>query len=233
MTSAPAPDLSVLGPFYTSDTHAPGTVAVPPWRPLAELVTSPDVLRDRVVRVRAGLGRLGGLAPEEIPWRVAASVAHMGVVARLLAPAVTAAVFGLPLDVDELADVHWQDVIGGPFPLSFARTRPVRLDVLVSGPLAALTSAVADTGGVSTRVLWGNVASGLNSALLQLARRWPERAPAAFALGASVLALPQFGGEDGVLGRGFRRRSCCLIYRASPTAPVRAVCGDCVLRAFA
>ncbi|MGH3825441.1 MAG: (2Fe-2S)-binding protein [Pseudonocardiaceae bacterium] len=28
--------------------------------------------------------------------------------------------------------------------------------------------------------------------------------------------------------RGFRRRSCCLIYRAAPNA-AGAVCGDCVL----
>jgi ferric iron reductase protein FhuF len=28
----------------------------------------------------------------------------------------------------------------------------------------------------------------------------------------------------------FRRLSCCLIYRASPTNSRAAVCGDCVLR---
>ena len=83
------------------------------------------------------------------------------------------------------------------------------------GPVAELTEALGRLGSVSPRVLAGNLASAVNGAALQLG-------PDCSAAAAGMLAgIP---GEDGRPGPGFRRRSCCLRYRAGA-----GYCGDCVL----
>jgi ferric iron reductase protein FhuF len=82
---------------------------------------------------------------------------------------------------------------------------------------------------VSARILWGNAASAVHGAATVLAANRPDRAAPARQLAALLLARPPLRGTgtwtaDG----GFRRRSCCLIYRAA--AAPEAICGDCVLR---
>ena len=68
-----------FGPFFAVARHQ--VSPTPPWRPMSELIDDPDALTARVHKVRSAL--MGNGEPE---IRVAASVAHLGLVARLIAP---------------------------------------------------------------------------------------------------------------------------------------------------
>ena len=72
-------DLAGFGPFFAVVRHQDPPAA--PWRPMAELIDDPEALTARVRKVRSAL--MGNGEPE---IRVAASVAHLGLVARLIAP---------------------------------------------------------------------------------------------------------------------------------------------------
>jgi ferric iron reductase protein FhuF len=100
---------------------------------------------------------------------------------------------------------------------------------LVDGPLRSVVQAVS-TMSLSPRVVWGNVASAVNGAASALAAAAPDHAHQGRSLAILLLRHPALrqtsSGEPGTVG--FRRRSCCLIYRAAPDAD-GAVCGDCVL----
>ncbi len=112
---------------------------------------------------------------DDIELRVAASVAHLGVVARLLAPAIGAMALGeqgLSLDV---ADLRWQNQLGGPFPLSTA-IRTGRSSMLRGDAVEALTLGFAVTYSLSDQVLWGNVGSAANSAAGLIAAARPDLA---------------------------------------------------------
>ncbi len=184
---------------------------------MAELVDDPDALTARVQKVRSAL--MGHGEPE---LRVAASVAHLGLVARLIAPMIGAAALGEPVSWT-LADLAWQDQLGGPYPLAASPTT-------APGPPAveAITEAFAPFG-VSPKVLWGNVGSAANSAAQQISRARPDLAGPARKAADAVLADPRVDG--GVLRSGpeFRRNSCCLIYQLADDRA--ACCGDCVLTA--
>ncbi len=209
---------------------------------MQELLEQPDVLLARVGAVRVALAATAGRSVEEIELKLAASVAQLGLVARLIAPGLAvAALTGRPL-ASELPMLWWQDELGGPFPLSVAEplpvgpaSRPAGRDggetQLIDGPVAALTSAVASLIAVSGRVLWGNVASALNSATNLAANQRPDLAARLYAIGTATLADPRLASEPGVPGPAFRRTSCCLIYRAAPPGPAGSapVCADCVL----
>jgi hypothetical protein len=87
---------------------------------------------------------------------------------------------------------------------------------------------------VSGRVLWGNVASAVNSAALQVARQRPDLAGDAWQAAGQLFASERLRDELHPPGPGFRRSSCCLFYRLalSPQqaqVDPSAVCGDCVL----
>jgi ferric iron reductase protein FhuF len=102
---------------------------------------------------------------------------------------------------------------------------PDRLLALLTG-LADATAAYS----VSRRILWGNAASAVNGAATMIGVARPDLAARAVTAADSLLDLPPLRGSGvrGPDGR-FRRRSCCLIYRASPGAGRAAVCADCVL----
>jgi hypothetical protein len=110
-------DLAALGPFFAVGSHPPGAAPAPPWRPAGELTFPSQALRDRIAAARAALAARGGLAVEQVEPRVAASAVHLGLAARLAAPALGAAVLRRPLDL-RLAGLWWQDQHGGPVPLS-------------------------------------------------------------------------------------------------------------------
>jgi hypothetical protein len=249
-------NLEPLGPFFETHVHDAGATPSAPWRPMSELVTDPAVLAGRVRTVREYLAAGGGQPPDAVAPRVAASVTHLGLVARLVSPVLAVAVGdGALLDVD-LAATWWQSTIGGAFPLSVpagaATVDPARLAELVAarvldGPVRTLGAAVragpvsgaavpagpvsgaaVRAGSVSDRVLWGNVASAVHGAVSMIVSArspWAERATA---LAAALLDLPPLAGTGAVVDGRFRRRSCCLIYRAAPAA-AGPVCGDCVL----
>ncbi|MEY9967662.1 hypothetical protein ABIA33_005735 [Streptacidiphilus sp. MAP12-16] len=223
--------VAALGPFFAVRTHRATAVAGPPWRPMSELVEDPAALMDRVLAVRAYLAAAGGRSPDAVELRVAASVTHLGLTARLVSPALALAVLHGSWPGLDLHALRWQPVLGGAFPLSladeaFASGAPGRL---LGGPVGALVEATRLLS-VSPRVLWGNVASAVNGAATALAAASPAHAQRTRVLTALLLAQPQLrDAHTRVAGTTrFRRRSCCLIYRASPGAS-GALCGDCVL----
>ena len=234
-TPDPRARLADLGPFFAVHRHVPPAGPAAPWRPLDELARPGVALDARVQQVRAALAARGGRPVERIDRRVAVSVAHLGLVARLIAPAIGAATLGESMPVD-IARLWWQDELGGPYPLSVAdppADPPVDppadppADPLTGSAVEAITRACLAGYSVSPRVLWGNVASAAASAAGLIGAIRPDLAGAARRAADEVLADQRV--ESGALraGPGFRRRSCCLIYRlAGSTA---AVCGDCVI----
>jgi hypothetical protein len=199
------------------------------------VITRP-VLGERIGVVRAALADRAGCAPDAVELRVAASVAQLGLVARLIAPALAAQAARHRLDL-RLGGVWWQDTVGGPMPLSVPRPAaaasadpgwPLAMTTLLDEVITPITVATATLAPLSSRVLWGNVASAVNGAARQVVVARPELAPAAWAAAASFFRDPRLSTEPGPPGPAFRRSSCCLIYRLAPGTG-GPVCGDCVL----
>lgn len=226
-------DLAALGPFFAVGSHPPAAEPDAPWRPAGELTTPDGPLRDRVASVRAALAARNGRIPAEVEPRVAASAVHLGLVARLVSPALGAAVLHGRADMRP-DGLWWQDVAGGPVPLSVAAPPAGHGDqgdwdrVLLDETVAPLTAAITRLVPVSGRVLWGNVASAVNAAAAQVARQRPDLARAAWQAAGRLFASPLLHAEPCPPGPAFRRSSCCLFYRLAPGNPA-AVCGDCVL----
>jgi ferric iron reductase protein FhuF len=241
LTATALRDLAAFGPFFAVDTHLAGSVAHQPWHPMSELVEDPRILRDRVAAVRAQLASTSGRSPQAVELRVAASVTHLGLVARLVSPALAAAVTTGQLLKLDLASTRWQRTLGGAFPLSVpvpADTSTGNHDMerlacllahhILDGPVRDLVQATMPLS-VSPRILWGNAASAINGALSMMATRQPPWAQRSRVLASLLLDQPPLHNTSITTSTGiFRRRSCCLIYRAAPTA-TGAVCGDCVL----
>jgi hypothetical protein len=197
-------------------------------------------MADRIASVRAALAARGSLSLDAIEPRVAASAVHLGLTARLTAPVLGAAVLGCPLDVRP-GGLWWQEVTSGPVPLSAPAPAPgARPDgpgpapgdwdrVLFDEVLAPVTAAIARLVPVSGRVLWGNVASAVNAAAVQVAGQRPDLAGDAWQAASRLLASPWLRAERQPPGPGFRRSSCCLFYRLQAQGNQSAVCGDCVL----
>jgi len=234
--------LAALGPYFAVDVHDPGSPPGAGWRPVSDLVDDPGVLRARAEDARAVLA--AGRPAGTVELRVAASVVHLGLTARLLSPLLAlAALDGLD-QVPALSDLRRRDTLAGAFPLSLPRSlleavSPAVPDDerwaadVVAGPLADLSRAVA-TLVPSAHTRRGNIASAVHGAVTVLTAGRPHRR--VHDLAGLLLDRPELrGAATGGPGTpGFRRRNCCLIYRAAgpvPSAPgaVRPVCGDCVL----
>ncbi|MGZ0147682.1 (2Fe-2S)-binding protein [Kribbella sp. WER1] len=212
-----------LGPFFGVEQHT-GSAPEPPWRRMSELVDNPSVLRDRIARTRYYLGTVSGRSAEAVEVRVAASVTHLGLVARLISPALAAAVLDRGVPALSLDQLYWQPVLGGAFPLSLPPI-PAGGDLhtaLFDGPIPAIAQAF----DLSSHILTGNVASAVNGAATALANAAPALAARARSVANTLLAVEPL--RDAHTTDPFRRRSCCLIYRAAPdhNGPL---CGDCVL----
>lgn len=221
--------LGSLGGFFVLRTGVPRRGTLPD---LAHAYTAApsdgpeDVYRDPLTfRVRKVARSLH--APEA---RVAASIAHQGLAARLWSVALGCAVlYGRVPDLDP-GRLSWDP--GGSAPedlwLDEVRALPVdALDAVVREVhLVPLTTALASRHGVSERLLWGNAGSALAGAVRMIGHwaRTEGRADAAErarGLAAGLFAHPDLSGTlDPTTGR---RRSCCLYYRL----PGGGVCGDC------
>ncbi|WP_236242731.1 (2Fe-2S)-binding protein [Streptomyces sp. CC228A] len=209
---------------------APGAVAAvgaaDAYVPLARVYAGDHApLEDRVRRVAERLR-----APE---YRVAASVAQLGLAARLWSVALgSAALYGVVPDIRP-DTLHWDPARTTPDDLWWSGDRvrpgtPEHLrDLVQHGHLAPLAAALRTGGAVSPRLLWGNAGSALGGAVRELTR-WahrhdrPEAARRAAALAAALLDDPDLAGT--LQGPALRRRSCCLYYRC----PGGGLCGDCV-----
>ena len=235
-------DLAALGPYFAVEVHRPGSPLRPPWQSLGELTVSPGALAGRIGEVRERLAAAAGYPDAAVEFRVAASIAQLGLCARLLSPAIGAAATGRTLPVD-VGQARWVPALGGPFRLSLpeaavpeaavpeaavaAEASTAATDALLAGPITQIVRAV-EAMAVSPRVLWGNVASAINGAAAMIAAARPDLAGPAAEAAAAMLAHPVLTGTfQGRPLQGFRRRNCCLIYRLSPERP--AYCGDCVL----
>ncbi|CAM5704288.1 hypothetical protein SGRIM119S_06457 [Streptomyces griseorubiginosus] len=164
-------------------------------------------------------------APEP---RIAASIAHLGLAARLWSAALgCAAVYGRIPDLSP-GRLHWDPDGSAPEDLWLAPREPgeslqgdarTLADVVLHGHLEPLAAALRTAYRPASGLLWGNAASALVGAVRQLG---PHGAGArARALAAELLAHPLL--EGALDPRTLRRRSCCLYYRL----PGGGVCGDC------
>lgn len=243
-TAAWQEQVAALGPFFAVETHPAASEIASPWHRLSEVAREDSgVLRERVTAVRASLAARSGRPAEAVEQRVAASVAHLGLVARVISPLLgLAALRGLPSPPPTLDDLRWHSGLGGAFALSLPRETVAAsvatgnadnnadaVEKLLDGPIRELGDAAASFS-VSPRILWGNVASAVNGAAAGMVSAAPALTRPARAAALLFLSRPQLQGThtlDAGNGR-FRRGSCCLIYRAAPGAS-GAICGDCVL----
>lgn len=213
-----------VGGFFALRTAPPETGGA--HLPLARIYAGEDgPLTARVDRVAARLG-----APER---RVGASVAHLGLAARLWSTALgPAALYGRFPCLDP-AELSWDGALTSPDDLWWAgsATRPATAADLRAAVqeahLVPLHAALRRDGRISPRLLWGNAGSALAGALRELTR-WarahgrPDAADRAATLVTELLDHPDLAGT--VRGPRLRRASCCLHYRC----PGGGLCGDCV-----
>ncbi len=166
--------------------------------------------------------------------RIAVSVAQQGLAARLWSVALgCAALYDRIPDLDPRL-LHWDPDGSAPDDLWLSAVRPLPADaetladVVLRGHLQPLTESLHARHRVAKGLLWGNAASALAGAARQLetwARTHGRSAAGARArqITAGLLAHPLLAGTGILTGTAFRRRSCCLYYRA----PGGGVCGDC------
>lgn len=219
-----------LGPFF-----AVHVATGPGWRSWAEVVDAPAAVEGRVAEVRAVLA--GGPGSPDVEARVAASIAHLGLVARLVSPLLGAALVTGLLPVADPSEVRLHLSGDNPVPLSVTGPRATPAaspsDLVraferwwLRPALEPLAAAVGRRYALSPRVLEGNAASAVAAALTAAAAARGELGPRAEACLAAFV-------EEGPLRRAGRRRSdgsfvrgsCCLFYRV----PGAGTCADCVL----
>lgn len=202
-------DLDRLGEFFAVERAVTGDG----WQPLAVLG---GYLETRVVATHLALQ---SRSAAEVEPRVAASIASLGLFARLLSPTIGA----LLLDVDAPADLHWREQPTGTLPLAAGTWSTPDLDAALSAVVAPLAARLRAAHSVSSTVLAGNAASAVFGALRMATLARPDLADRALDVGARALTHPYLEGT-GDPGPPFRRRSCCLFYRI----PGGGTCGDCV-----
>ncbi|WP_392749912.1 (2Fe-2S)-binding protein [Streptomyces sp. LN590] len=216
---------SVGGFFALRRTPVPGGAH----RSLALLYTGETVpLTARVDTIAARLR-----TPER---RVAASVAHLGLAARLWSIALGPAVLSGRFPDLSPAALHWDPQHSAPDDLwlDSADTLPGTADRIREcvqyGHLVPLAAAVQRDGHIAPRLLWGNAGSALAGALRELitwarAHHRPDAAHRARTLAAELFDHPDLRTTGTPHTPAFRRNSCCLYYRC----PGAGLCGDCVL----
>jgi hypothetical protein len=206
------------GPFFDLAIHDHAPPAG--WRPAAELY------RDGLPGTIAQAARQLGTSEH----RVAASILHQGLAARLWSPVLGSGLLcGVVPDLSALVvDVGpplrlGVTEISGRLATSAAQLATLSADI-VGGQLTALEAALP--GPPPAGLLRGNSASAMVGALEILSRARPDRAPAAIELARALLGTSYLTGAGTLAGTGpvtFRRRSCCLYYRL----PNGGLCGDC------
>lgn len=221
-----------IGPYFAVRTGAPGGTPPDGFRPLRELYAAgPGTPLAR--RTAAAAGQLG-----TAETRVAASIVHLGLAARLWSVALGAAALGAAVPDLDPDRAHFSLPPQGPLDLWLPH--PAVADpggplverlhrTVVTTNLAPLAAAVRSVAPVAPRLLDGNAASALAGTVRVLGDdpvlRRTEAARAAGSLARALLDRPPLlgtGTRSGPLR--FRRTSCCLYYRV----PGGGVCGDCV-----
>lgn len=203
------------------------------WHPLRELVEAETPLTDRVEFARSFLSQRTGA---EVELRACASINSLGVLSRVVAPALATATLAGVVPALDLDIVSWRPVDGGPLPVAFGATtgRSVAdaaqaaeaiVELVIEPALRPVLEAYRERFLLSPQTLWGNVASALNGAAGMFAATTidPVGVVAALLARAPLAGAghyESFGGR-----RFFVRDNCCLFYRVPPGGK----CGDCVL----
>jgi hypothetical protein len=248
--SAVLTDVARAGPFFTVRT-GPDRHPDRGRRPVADLYAERPDPGAAIASGSSGSGPGGGVLAQRIAHvrstlgsddRVAASITFQGLAALLVSAPFAAAVAHGVLPELTPRTLHWTPSTDGPWAL-WSPDPPGRAVpdpdaaagalavALLDGHLAPLVTAVRAQVAVSPRVLWGNAASAVAGARRMVAQHWPGSAARAAAVARRLLAEPVLAG----LGRfdpprppdrhwTYRRRTCCLYYRARD-----GLCGDCVL----
>lgn len=204
-------DVASFGPYFAITTN-PAEEADPTWLPF------PGGLRGLTESTARSLG-----TTED---RVAASTVQLGLAARLWSPVVACALtYGV---VPSLAGLHHRPGAAVPFWLPEVRglpsAEPGDVYRAVAEQLEPLHKAIRDEVKVAEGLLWGNAASALAGALRVLASARPDLATRAHDLATDLLVMGELRHTGSLTGPlTFRRRSCCLYYRA----PGGGLCGDC------
>lgn len=225
-------DVARAGAFFAVATGAdPDTSGR---HPVGRLYDGGPELAARIAHVRRALGS---------DDRVAASITFQGLAALLVSAPFAAAVVHGALPVLTPRTLHWTPTTDGPWPLWCADPplRPVPSVDDAAGALAGavveqhltpLIDAVRAQVRVSPRVLVGNAASTVASARRMVATHWPASADRAASVARRLLDTGLLAGAGELRAPAgpdrhwsFRRRSCCLYYRARDGG----LCGDCVL----
>lgn len=226
------PDLAALRPlagFFVLRTEGAPAWSLPTLAQ-AYATTSPELSGNPLIfRVRKVATALR--TPE---LRVAASVTHLGLAARLWSIALgCAALYGRVPGLDARL-LRWDADGSVPDDLWLTEVRPLPgdaptlADVVLDGHLVPLAAALRAQHRLAPGLLGGNAASALAGAAREL-DHWARRhgrtdvAARARSLAAELLADPRLTGAGTLTGTAFRRRSCCLYYRV----PGGGVCGDC------
>ncbi|QDY80238.1 (2Fe-2S)-binding protein [Streptomyces qinzhouensis] len=218
-------EVGAIGGFFALRTGAPHGTADGSVSTLAAVYAGDGgPLNRRIDRVAARLGI------EE--RRVAASIAHLGLAARLWSIAIGHAVLHGALPALHPADLRWSPDHSSPDDLLLTdpHTLPASVDTILrtvqEGHLVPLAAALRRTTRISQGLLRGNAGSALAGAVREI-DAWaartgrPEAATGARTLAEGLFAHPGLAGT--VHGSRMRRRSCCLYYRAGG-----GLCGDCV-----
>ncbi|MEU1471174.1 (2Fe-2S)-binding protein [Streptomyces sp. NPDC005761] len=167
--------------------------------------------------------------------RVAASVAHLGLAARLWSTALGPAALTGSFPGLRAEDLHWEPRLPAPDDLWFGGREAIPAsagrirEVVQYGHLVPLGAAIRRDTAVPIRLLWGNAGSALAGAVRQLlawarAHGRPDVAARTRALAAELFDHPDLRDTGAPHGPGFRRGTCCLYYRV----PGGGLCGDCV-----
>jgi hypothetical protein len=222
-----------LGPFFRLDTAADGA----DWTPFAAFAADRGQVADAIAEMRARLAQSSQFAEGQIDRRAAASIWHLGLVARIVSPVVGAAAAGLWVPrLDRLLWRHSErrqplfamragQLDGAPVATAADAAQAVH-DGVVRTVVTPLTRTTSGSAGVSEHVLWGNVWSAFAGAAAVAASAGPDVGRTAAAVVRAVVetANRPLAGRYISPGR-YRRDTCCLYYRL----PGGGLCGDCVL----
>lgn len=233
MVEQPVGDLPVaelgrlgrFGPFFGFSAVA---VADRAWLPMSAVTTDPQLLLRRIAAVRVGLAGSAQLeGPDQVEFRVATSITQLGLSARLISVALAARVDGVRMP--QIERLVFQDRLGGPYPLgALSAAAADEEQPWVDAMLASVRPiAVAAIGlGLSSKIAWGNVGSGVAGATAMIAAAEPSAGERARTFAAEALSSDELSGTGRYQGDNFRRLSCCLIYRLTDEP---MYCADCVL----
>jgi hypothetical protein len=162
--------------------------------------------------------------------RIGASLVHLGHAARLWSPVLACALgHGVVPDLNDLQRADDGAQLRMPEPVGAAVDSP-SADLLYRAVVQQHMEPLA--AGLRVKLapalLAGNIASALVGASRALLSARPDLRGPIVGIADSLLDTGMLAGSGAITGPhlGFRRRSCCLFYRA----PGRSVCGDCVFR---